>query len=164
MAWKMNFWARLQDGDHAYKILNNFIRLAGSGNVNYDNGGGIYENLLCAHPPFQIDGNLGYTAGIAEMLLQSHAGEIQVLPALPAAWRAEGTVKGLRARGGFEIVELSWKQGHITQLVLRSESGKPLNLLLPDQLKGDLPLRREANGYRTTAATRAGQVFRWGNR
>ncbi|MGN7787917.1 glycosyl hydrolase family 95 catalytic domain-containing protein [Niabella sp. 22666] len=163
MAWKMNFWARLQDGDHAYKILNNFIRLAGSGNVNYDNGGGVYENLLCAHPPFQIDGNLGYTAGIVEMLLQSHAGELQVLPALPAAWR-DGTVKGLRARGGFEIVELSWKQGHITKLVLRSESGKPLNLLSPDQLKGDLPLRREANGYRATAATRAGQVFRWGNR
>ncbi|WP_114793131.1 glycoside hydrolase family 95 protein [Niabella yanshanensis] len=163
MAWKMNFWARLQDGDHAYKILNNFIKLAGSGNVNYDNGGGIYENLLCAHPPFQIDGNLGYPAGIAEMLLQSHAGEIQVLPALPAAW-PEGIVKGLRARGGFEIVELSWKQGQVTKLVLRSESGMPLNLLLPYQLKGDLPLHREANGYRATAVTRVGQVLSWGKK
>ena len=162
MAWKMNFWARLQDGDHAYKILNNFITLVGSGDVNYDNGGGIYSNLLCAHPPFQIDGSLGYTAGIAEMLLQSQAGEIQVLPALPKAWTS-GEVKGLKARGNFEIVQLTWKNNAIQKLVVKSLSGSKLNLLVPQALKGKLVFKKEKNLFRGTANTRVGEILEFVN-
>jgi alpha-L-fucosidase 2 len=122
MAWKMNFWARLQDGDHAYQIMQNFITPAGEKGFNYNDGGGIYTNLLCAHPPFQIDGNFGYTAGIAELLVQSQTPTIQILPALPAAW-PNGSVAGLRARGNFEITDMTWKNGRLTALRIKSLSG-----------------------------------------
>jgi alpha-L-fucosidase 2 len=134
IAYKLLFWARLHDGNRAYKLFKEIMKPTLKTGINYGAGGGIYPNLLSAGPPFQIDGNFGTTAGIAEMLIQSHAGFIELLPSIPDAWKQSGEVKGLKARGNF-TVDFKWLNGKVISYKIVSPNPRKVKLKVNGKLK-----------------------------
>ena len=132
-AWKINFWARLQDGNHAFRLVRNLLEPVYDSDFNYSNKGGTYPNLFCAHPPFQIDGNFGGTAGIAEMFVQSHAGFIHFIPALPDEF-SEGSFAGLRVRGD-GVVSAVWKDKQLTKGTLNAGRSDVYTIRIPNYAK-----------------------------
>ncbi|MDT0551854.1 glycoside hydrolase family 95 protein [Urechidicola vernalis] len=131
LAWKVNFWSRLKDGERAYKLYRRLLQP-----IDTKKGGmigGTYTNLLCGHPPFQLDGNMGGAAGMAEMLLQSHTGSIELLPALPAAWK-NGSVKGLKARGGFEV-SVEWRDGKLVSAKVHTVNESDVSIKYGNNIK-----------------------------
>jgi alpha-L-fucosidase 2 len=147
MGWKVNFWARMKDGDHAFKIISDQLNLV-SPDVQSGQGGGTYSNFFDAHPPFQIDGNFGCTAGITEMLLQSQDGAIEILPALPSAWK-KGSIKGLRARGGF-IIDIDWENNQVKNLKIASTLGGNCRLRTSHALSELTGLQKVQSGKENT--------------
>jgi alpha-L-fucosidase 2 len=127
LAYKMLFWARLQDGNRAFKLYKDLMRMTLKTDINYGAGGGVYPNLLDACPPFQIDGNFGGTAAIAEMLLQSHDGFIDLLPAIPDVWKASGEIKGFKAQGNY-TVDMTWKEGRVISYKIGSTDVKKVKV------------------------------------
>ncbi len=160
LAWKINFWARLLDGNHAYKMIHDLLHLTGATGTNYANGGGSYVNLFDAHPPFQIDGNFGGLSGMCEMLLQSQSGEIYMLPALPDAW-SNGNISGLKGQGNFTVA-MNWKDKKIVTASILSVAGGVCRIrtAYPVKVTG-LPARgvKTANGYLLTFDTQKGVKY-----
>lgn len=134
IAYKQLFWARLLDGNRAFKLLRELLKPTLRTDINYGAGGGVYPNLFSAGPPFQIDGNFGAAAAIMEMVLQSHAGHIELLPAIPDLWKAEGKVKGLKARGNI-TVSFEWKDGVVTKYTITSPVKKQVKLKVNGEMK-----------------------------
>lgn len=149
MNWKINLWANFLDGNHAYKLITDQINLVEKPEFEK---GGTYPNMFDAHPPFQIDGNFGFTSGITEMLMQSNDGAIFILPALPDVWQ-NGSIKGLRARGGFEIEDMEWKDGEISKLVIKSNLGGNC------RIRSYSPLKVEGNAILVQAKGENSNLF-----
>ncbi|QEM11235.1 glycosyl hydrolase family 95 catalytic domain-containing protein [Mucilaginibacter rubeus] len=140
IAYKILWWARLHDGNRTYKLFKELMKPTIKTDINYGAGGGVYPNLLSAGPPFQIDGNFGATAGIAEMLIQSHAGFIDLVPSIPDAWKAYGEVKGLKARGNF-TVDMKWKDGKITGYKVTSPTPRMVKVKVNGQIKNVMAVK-----------------------
>ncbi|RKR85115.1 alpha-L-fucosidase 2 [Mucilaginibacter gracilis] len=160
LAWKINFWARLLDGNHAYKMIHDILKLTGTSGTNFSNGGGSYANLFDAHPPFQIDGNFGALSGMCEMLLQTQSNELNLLPAIPDEW-SEGQVSGLRGRGDFEV-SMNWKRKKIVTASIYSGSGGlcRLRTTAPISITGiNAKTVKTKYGYVTSFATKKGMKY-----
>lgn len=158
--WKVNWWARLLDGDHAHKLIREQLTYTDTKGTDYSNSGGTYPNFFDAHPPFQIDGNFAATAGMAEMLIQSHTGQIHLLPALPHAWK-NGAIKGLVARGAFEV-SLQWKDDQLEKASILSRKGGPcvIRSAVPLQVSGvNTNAVKEGNDFVIRFDTKAGTTY-----
>jgi len=158
--WKINVWARLLDGDHAYKLIREQLTAVVSDGINYGNGGGTYLNLLDAHPPFQIDGNFGGVSGMTEMLLQSQDNIIHLLPALPTAWQS-GKIKGLRARGSFEV-DIAWRNHQLESATIKSFQDGTCSLRTdrPIKIQGSSAKSEKTTaGYKTVFAVKKGMTY-----
>ena len=133
--WRINLWARLKDGDHAYKMYRELLKYVEPDGVkvNYQRGGGTYPNLFDAHPPFQIDGNFGGSAAVAEMLVQSTPDLIELLPAVPKAW-SSGKVSGLKARGGYEV-SMQWEGGQVKNVKIKSKNYPSVRVRMNGEIK-----------------------------
>jgi hypothetical protein len=162
--WRINMWARLWDGNRAYKMLRELLKYVdpdGYKGADKRKGGGTYPNLFDAHPPFQIDGNFGGTAAVAEMLLQSNENEIRLLPALPLAWD-EGSVSGLKARGNFEI-SMNWNENELNKATVKSNAGSFCKIIThnPITIEGVnvQSVKNQQNFYTTEFATKKGKTY-----